>query len=87
MAVRKAFGLVAFLRATPERPDLVNPEKAKDSVVTISAVLLCEETEEKEYVTDANSLPCQVPLGGAGLAKGAPAVVKHRVLMAEVFRA
>ncbi len=55
--------------------------------MTISAVLLCEETEEKEHVADANSLVCEMPLRCPSLTKGAPPVLKHRVFVAEVFRA
>jgi hypothetical protein len=87
MPPRKTCGSVAFLRPAPDSSDLVNLEKAKDSVVTTSAVLLCKETEEKKYVTDANPLLCQVPLSSASLTEGAPAAVEHRVFVAEICRA
>jgi hypothetical protein len=75
------------MRPAPERSDLFNLKKGKYSMVTILAVLTCEETEENKYVTDAHPLVCEVRLGSASLTKGAPSVAKHRVFMAEVFRA
>lgn len=84
MLPRKALGLVAFVRTDPT---FLNPKIAKDTVVTIPAVLFCEQTEEKKDVSDANRLLCEMPLSSAILAEGAAVPVKHWIFMARVVRA
>jgi hypothetical protein len=83
---RKTRRSVVSARLPPQRSDFLDLKKAKESVVTVATVFARKKAEEKEHVARANALLCEVRLGGASLAKYAPPVVKHRVLMTEAFR-
>lgn len=81
---REASRLIALDRMLSQRDYLSDLEIPEETVVSITAVLLCEQPEEKEDITNTDGVVREMGLCGSGLAKGAPAILEHGIVVAKI---
>ncbi len=66
-----------------QRNSFLNHQKTKKTVVPVAAIGLCKQTKEQEDISYPNGVVREVGLRSSGLAKGAPPLIKHGVMMAK----
>jgi hypothetical protein len=81
---REPSRLIALDWIVSKRDHLFDLEIPEEAVVSITTIRLREKPEKQEDITDTNSVVRQMRLRGSGLAKCAPTILEHGIMVTKI---
>jgi len=83
MSPQKSFGIVIFGGAASQSANFIDFQVSEYPVMTIPAIVRCEQTKKKKHVANADAIGFQMRLRRACLAESPTSIREYRVFVAK----